>query len=338
MKNSTIKALLVLSAWLCMQSLTGQITVPVSYQLKHSYQSVNEEFYLVADTISLSPAERIEANHDFEIYQTERYLGEDGEKTTMMSLLGFSQNESWISKPYYFLTNLDGIRAYDQNQNLIQESPGSDFYHEKQAYIGNSFFPDFPILTEERREELQQAGISITGSSTQPKLKYGNRLINYDQAAKKIIIKELDDQQKIIATTEIGYTTLSGGENVMSYLKEIQSVTLSAGTCATRISVKTFSKHQVEYGSRKMPKSESAISSLNVSPNPVQEELTLSIDGIQEEQGILRIFNSSGRQVFTQNTTIRSINQISVSDLKPGIYLLYLQTGKISDTIKFIKK
>lgn len=338
MKNSTIRALLVLSAWLSLQSLTGQIPVPANYQIKHSYQCINEIYYLLSDTLSLSPAERVEANHSFEIYRTERYLGLDGEKTTMMSLLGFNQNESWLTIPYFFLINQDGIKAYDVNQNLIQDTPNSEFYLEKKAYIGSGFFPEFPVLSEERREELQQGGFLITGSSNQPSLRFGNRVLIYDQPAKKVIIKELDDQQKPLSTTEIGFITLSGGENVMSYLREIQSVTLSGGTCATKVSVKTFSKHLVEYGGRKTPKSESALTSLKLSPNPVEDELNLEISGLSEEPGIIRIFNASGRQVFTQNTSIGSSNRIQVSNLKPGTYLLHLQSSKINDTIKFIKR
>jgi hypothetical protein len=337
MENKIISALLILGAWLLIQPLTGQIAIPATYQVKHSYQSVNEVFYLLEDTLTLSPAERIEASHSLEIYQTDRYLLVDGQKNTYLSLLGSGSGETWMNTPAYFVINQEGGSAYDQNQNLLYHAPHSEFYEEKAAMTGPGFFPSFPVLSDDRKEELQQAGMLISGDPMNTTFRFGNRILKYHQANKTLTIKELDDQQNLINSTQIGFVTLSGGENVMSYLKEVQSVKLSAGTCAKKVSIKTFSNHQVNYGKNKTPKSVLVESSLTVSPNPVQDEMILGISGIGEEMGVLRIFNAGGRLVMTETMPFRTSNRIQVQNLARGTYLLHLQAGKINETIRFIK-
>lgn len=338
MQQKSIRALLILSAWLWVQPLIGQIETPSTFQIKHSYQSVNEEYYLIEDTLNLTPAERIEVTHRLEIYQHDRYQQTDGQETTLISLLGSNNSESWMNTAGYFVIHPEGMKVYDLNQNLIYESPHSEFYLEKSAYTGSEFFPSFPALSDERKEELQQAGIQVNGDPGNLTLQFGNRKLIYHQANKTLAIKEFDNQNNLKSSTQIGFITLSGGENVMAYLKEIQPVTLSGGTCARKVSTRTFSNHQVSYGKKKSPKSILAESKLSITPNPVTHDLYFNLAGANEGIGILRIFNSEGRLILTEQRDINSTNTLSVERLKPGIYLLHLQFGTINEAIRFVKE
>ena len=123
----------------------------------------------------------------------------------------------------------------------------------------------------------------------------------------------------------------------MTYLKEIQSVTLSGGTCAKKINTKTFSNHQVSYGKKKSPKSVLAQSSFTIHPNPVGDEIILNTTGSKNESGIFRIFNSEGRLVLMQTIHLSLNKQIPVQTLKPGVYIFHLQTGEINETLRFVK-
>ncbi|RLJ62602.1 putative secreted protein (Por secretion system target) [Lacinutrix venerupis] len=76
-------------------------------------------------------------------------------------------------------------------------------------------------------------------------------------------------------------------------------------------------------------------SSLEVYPNPVQNQLIIEIEG--NTTGVIRICDVNGRKIFTQNILNR-INKVDVSTLKTGMYLLQITKDNKTSTKKIIKQ
>jgi PKD repeat protein len=74
---------------------------------------------------------------------------------------------------------------------------------------------------------------------------------------------------------------------------------------------------------------------LKLSPNPAEETLTVSYAA--DENTRVNIYTVSGKNVITGKLS-KDVNDIDISKLKPGVYLIKVSSGKESVTKKFIKK
>ncbi len=75
----------------------------------------------------------------------------------------------------------------------------------------------------------------------------------------------------------------------------------------------------------------------SVVPNPVHDMLTINMGAVLQEKGVFRVIGMDGRIVLTANATTDNVQQLVVSGLVPGVYILqYLTTGN-SSTIRFVK-
>ena len=75
---------------------------------------------------------------------------------------------------------------------------------------------------------------------------------------------------------------------------------------------------------------------IRVFPNPVNNQFTITISNNQLQEYEIKIFNVLGKKVFEnkKNTS----NEIDVSSLKNGMYLLQIKNGNQLKTLKLIKK
>ena len=74
--------------------------------------------------------------------------------------------------------------------------------------------------------------------------------------------------------------------------------------------------------------------SLKVTPNPVPNN-EFSINGLNDEIEIIRLYNTSGKLIHQQVSNIDK-NKISIPEFRNGMYILYIQTHKKQYTTKLI--
>ncbi len=72
---------------------------------------------------------------------------------------------------------------------------------------------------------------------------------------------------------------------------------------------------------------------INISPNPIVD--MLKINGLTSDDKTISIYSIIGKNVFTQTNVINSEENIDVSNLDSGIYILKTEAGK---AVKFIKE
>jgi len=78
---------------------------------------------------------------------------------------------------------------------------------------------------------------------------------------------------------------------------------------------------------------------MQLSPNPNNGNFIVSFTGTKNQKGSIRLLDMLGRIVYTKELMLSSgINpiEISVPNLKKGIYFFELQTEKGKQTEKFV--
>ena len=75
----------------------------------------------------------------------------------------------------------------------------------------------------------------------------------------------------------------------------------------------------------------------NIYPNPATDILNIQSKENLPENTSLTIFDISGKQVFSRRAENSNINQINVSNLSSGVYILQIKGNNIDQAFKFIK-
>lgn len=75
-------------------------------------------------------------------------------------------------------------------------------------------------------------------------------------------------------------------------------------------------------------------------PNPVEEELNISIDNARAGSYVFRIFDLQGRNIMSQNTFVEEYfnTRIDVNGVEDGMYILEMSNGVSSYTKPFVKR
>jgi len=79
------------------------------------------------------------------------------------------------------------------------------------------------------------------------------------------------------------------------------------------------------------------VSAIKVYPNPANESLNISLPSMPENNSQVEIYNTSGILVWNANLMSQN-NQIDISDLPSGLYLVKVSFGNESYNNKFVKK
>lgn len=80
---------------------------------------------------------------------------------------------------------------------------------------------------------------------------------------------------------------------------------------------------------------------MKVFPNPVQDQLSLQIEGSEEGPFQLRLLNGAGQLVRSTNIQVvngKAIERLEVSKLPAGLYHLHLTDGRRVKTIRAVKE
>ncbi len=83
-----------------------------------------------------------------------------------------------------------------------------------------------------------------------------------------------------------------------------------------------------------------ALDYLEIFPNPVRDNLVVSIASDKEEDTVLYVYDAAGKLIMEQQIIINPGNNlfpVTMNGLPAGLYLLEVEQGKISKTRKFMK-
>jgi len=76
----------------------------------------------------------------------------------------------------------------------------------------------------------------------------------------------------------------------------------------------------------------------NIYPNPTTEILNIQFKDILPENTQFTIYNVAGKKILDVKAQSTEVNQINVSNLSAGVYVLQINNNGTNQTVKFIKK
>ena len=78
------------------------------------------------------------------------------------------------------------------------------------------------------------------------------------------------------------------------------------------------------------------LSNINIYPNPAITLLNVSFKDV-EENTIIRIVSMDGKVMKTITSNVKGLNEINISDLADGVYLLQVQSATVNQTFRWVK-
>ena len=78
--------------------------------------------------------------------------------------------------------------------------------------------------------------------------------------------------------------------------------------------------------------------SFKVYPNPATDLITVELSSEFLEKATIQVLNLLGQVVYSENKEISARTLLNISELKPGVYFLKLQSEGEVYSKKFIKK
>jgi hypothetical protein len=76
---------------------------------------------------------------------------------------------------------------------------------------------------------------------------------------------------------------------------------------------------------------------LSVFPNPASQNINISFQS-NNKSASLKIFDENGKPLVTKNSFAFHLNNINVSKLTPGSYVVQLNDGELTRSARFIKQ
>jgi hypothetical protein len=75
---------------------------------------------------------------------------------------------------------------------------------------------------------------------------------------------------------------------------------------------------------------------VNLFPNPANDRLNVAIDGMQANADI-KVYNAMGKLVMRQ-MAVKANNELIISKLPAGIYMINVNDGTTVKSLKFVKE
>jgi len=330
---------------LCLMFITitafGQLIEPNDYVKKLSYTEFETEFYSVdksdLDNISLPDMAKMKER----IYEREydQFINKDQERTTIIKHIS-SQNiyEDWMEKPEILVVDKDAVSSYNFRGKPVNRIEHSPKYLKQADNIGTDLSPFFKEPTTEQLGELEKMGANIEhmrSGFTKITFKGIQKIYNVQLLYNET--KNLNEKGEVMHSIKINYMELPGGELVIERRRESTVVELDNNIKAKHINNRLYSNYSYQ--------------DATYTDNQFEDHQVLGIESISNNSFInirynifsdnnnmhVIIYNISGRIVRTETAENSGLNQISIQDLTPGIYIINIKSDGKTLNGKFIK-
>jgi hypothetical protein len=211
------------------------------------------------------------------------------------------------------------FKPYDQNIIIVTKKPAGCIDHTR--LVPNVAFTSLPLELLNFYAQTEADVVRLNWS------------VANNEQAKSFEMQSSADGMNFSTVKEITSTSRSGNENYVALVS-----TVSSNYARLKLKGKDGA---VSYSSTIMIGAKHQPQGIHLFQNPVASQLSFSSFQSHDVTGTIRIYTLTGTNVFSsaiflkkgQNNTL--VKQ--ASDLKPGMYVLELNTGRERSVVKFIK-
>ncbi len=339
-KHTTIMVIISLCLFANMH-VSAQPLHPQDFEVRLNYKLIEERFFLVSDPQELSILDRIRMNKTFEMKDICKYQLGANEEVTIIECLAFEEVEgSGITPPAYTMITNEAIFSYNELGDMVLETLHSDDYLELAMNKAGNLFFNFPSISDERINELQNMGAIIqeNGNQVHIKLNRVELFVDFDNLI--VESKFFDDNQQLLSAELNLYQELSGGEVVKWVRQQTEYMALEDGPCIEQVFYQVYSNYDVQYG-KSSGKSSSLLEQDNqilVFPNPTKNIVQFRWNNdLKDQIELLRVFGSKGQEIGRWSKIDIQKNELDISSWAPGIYHFLFQ-GRTFQSVKTVIK
>lgn len=246
----------------------------------------------------------------------------------VVSLIGTSSitlNGQVYNEPGFLLTRYDAsgdleqVAHYPANtSNYVIGTDGNDTYYFGIEYTSSTFsFGDFQLTNSgwlTGTQDFMVAAVDGTGTPLWA-LKVGSV---ETESIRGMAFSE--NHGLVIGGSFGGSTSLSFGDHTIENEGSLNADFFIAALDFTSSAVTA-----------------AGVKPLYIYPNPAQAQVAVDLSSLSTQQHTLRIFDSRGALIASQNVSGRSIENIDVNHLPAGNYVMLIQEGEALYASKFIK-
>jgi len=281
----------------------------------------------------------------------------------------------WYQPPTYTIENVNGIRSWFTTDNsylpggwagatfkdtehgsyqsdgriggsrsfyMHHTSQSEQAYNKYAQYVASfGFLHDFVFTVPDRHilNILASQGYEVFVSDELITIR--NDIINvYWKISEKSTLQKVRNENN---ETFITLTTYKFNESIGEYLKEKEIITepifFESGACAEKITEVSFSDYNIKCSPEpgfRIKNPESAVSAVNLHPNPAGDFLTVTVPGFKGHAQI-RVYSNQGLIVRHITEDINEQLTLDTSLIPPGNYTIAVFAGNLNWQSTFIK-
>ena len=334
-------SLLTLGLMVYSASLYSQGIELTDYEQKLSYTEFETDYYLIdqKDIADVSLRDKVKFKEIKFEREYEKYLDANDERTTIIKHIT-SENiyEDWMIEPEVVRIDKNGVAllTFDGKElNRIEHTP---IYLKMVPEVENGLFPRFEVPGPNHLMQMKEAGfdvldlgdgfIQITNQSVQ-------NIFNED----KLYIErnKLNEDGEVMYSLKTEFMQLPSGAYVLQKVRESKIETLDNNVRAEHVFLRLYSDYQFEDRNAIAPvqmQNESfTIHLTNDQSLAILDYTPFSKNPVSS----ITIYSTTGRLVKAYSIENSGKNQINISDLSPGVYIIRIQNGNKTIAEKFIK-
>jgi len=211
------------------------------------------------------------------------------------------------------------FKPYDQNIIIVTKKPAGCIDHTK--LVPNVAFTSLPLELLNFHAQSEADGVRLKWS------------VGNNEQAKAFEVQTSADGISFTTVKELTSTSRSGSEH---YLAVLNAVPFRYAR------LKSVTKDgAIAYSSIVMMNTSQPLQGLRLLQNPVVGQLSFTSYHSQDATGTVRIYTINGMSVFSSTVLLKKGENSKLltqaADLKPGVYVLELNTGSERQVVKFVK-
>jgi len=311
------------------------------YEEKLSYTEFETDYYILdqKDIDNVSLPDKVKFKELKYEREYEKYLDVNNERTTLIKHIS-TENvyEDWMSEPEMVLIDKYGVALLTKEGKELNRIEHAPEYLKMVPEQENGLLPNYAIPGPKELQQMKAAGykieylaegfIKITNQSVQ---------IVFNDDLKYIERNQLSKDGEVMYSLKTEFMQLPNGELVFERIRESNTVFLDNNIRAEHVFLRLFSDYSYENTSR-IETIEDKNNWMSIQTNNGQTTAIVKYKPFENDKtAVITIYTTNGRIIKSYAVENSGENQLNISELTQGIYIMRIQSEGKSIAEKFIK-
>jgi hypothetical protein len=311
------------------------------YEQKLSYTEFETDYYILdqKDLANVSLPDKVKFKEIKYEREYEKYLNEYDERTTIIKHISSANiYEDWMVEPEVVLIDKDGVALLNFDGKELNRIEHTPVYLKMVPEQENGLFPRYAVPDAQHLHKMKEAGFDVVD--------LGNGFIQItNQSIQNIFNEEklyvernmLNEEGEVMYSLKTEFMQLPNGAYVFQKIRESKIEILDNNVRAEHVFLRLFSDYEFEDRSPLAPV-QMQNESMTIRFNSDQSLAILEYTPFSKKaSSAFSIFTTTGRLVKSYSIENSGQNQINISDLSPGVYIIRIQNDDKTIAEKFIK-